>query len=160
MAVVIDTNVLITANEKHPKAQGKCVLACIQALEEAMADTVLMDNGREIFDEYKRHCSHKGQPGSGDAFFKWLWDRQAMLQHCREIDITPHHEKVFEEFPDDKQLETFDKSDRKFVAVAIASRENPPIKNASDSDWWHHHEVLKKYVKIDFLCPELMTTTI
>ena len=51
----------------------------------------------------------------------------------------------------------FDRDDRKFVAVALASGTSPPIVNASDRDWWEHREVLQVHgIEILFLCPELM----
>jgi hypothetical protein len=64
----------------------------------------------------------------------------------------------YEEFPDDPELARFDRSDRKFVAVTLASRLDPDVLNATDTDWWHYRECLKKYgVRVVFLCPNLMT---
>jgi hypothetical protein len=73
--------------------------------------------------------SSAGQPGPGDAFFKWLWDNQGHLDHCRQVSITRMKggSRSFEEFPDDPDLARFDREDRKFVAVAIASGEQPPM---------------------------------
>ena len=118
-----------------------------------------MDDNYLIFDEYRRHLSHSGQPGVGDAFFKWLWDNQANPRYCRQITITPleSDHTNFEEFPDDPELASFDRSDRKFVAVALASREFPMILNASDNDWWEHREAFARHkVNVQFLCPNLM----
>ncbi|HSU82609.1 MAG TPA: hypothetical protein VLR69_09330, partial [Thermoanaerobaculia bacterium] len=57
----------------------------------------------------------------------------------------------------DPDLAAFDPSDRKFVAVAVASGEQPEILNASDTDWWHHREALSRHgVEVRFLCPQLM----
>lgn len=56
-------------------------------------------------------------------------------------------------------LENFDLTDRKFVAVALASGVDPPINNASDTDWWEFRDALARHrVTINFLCQELMTT--
>lgn len=68
-AVVIDTNVTIVANDMHPAAGLDCVGACIDALLQARQSGVLMDDGYLLFEEYRRHLSHSGQPGFGDAFF-------------------------------------------------------------------------------------------
>lgn len=68
-AVVIDTNVTIVANDMHPAAGLDCVGACIDALLQARQSGVLMDDNYLIFEEYRRHLSHAGQPGFGDAFF-------------------------------------------------------------------------------------------
>lgn len=61
----------------------------------------------------------------------------------------------FEEFPGDEELADFDRQDRKFVAVALTSVNDPTILNAVDSDWWDHLEALNNNgVKVEFLCPE------
>lgn len=155
----MDTNVAVVANGRTPQAGQKCVEACVSslvALRERHA--ILVDDRGLIFDEYRRHLSPSGQPGLGDAFFKWLWDNQCNPDHCRQVRVTPiNDDRAFEEFPDDSDLSDFDLSDRKFVAVAITSGEAPPILNASDTDWWHHREVLgRNGVEVRFLCPELM----
>ncbi|MEW5879733.1 MAG: hypothetical protein AB1761_04740 [Pseudomonadota bacterium] len=148
---------LVVANGRHVPAQERCVGACIDALERARREPVVIDDRQCILDEYRRHCSFSGQPGLGDAFFKWLWSRQADPRHCRRVQINPHTKCGFEEFPADKRLQGFDRSDRKFVAVALAAGDAPPILNASDTDWWLAREVLAEHgVKISFLCPELM----
>jgi len=157
MSVVIDTNVLVVANGRHERAQAQCVEACIDALEGARRDPVVIDDSQLILDEYRRHCTLSGQPGLGDAFFKWLWSRQADPRHCRRVQITPHAKRGFKEFPADKRLKNFDRNDRKFVAVALAAGDAPPVLNATDTDWWHAREVLGEHgVTISFLCPELM----
>lgn len=159
MSVVIDTNVAIVANGFHERASEQCIDACIESLLEAQASVVLVDDGYRIFDEYRRHLSHAGQPGVGDAFFKWLWNNQANFASCRQVTITPCDPggRVFEEFPDDPALAGFDRDDRKFVAVALASGEHPWIANAADSDWWIFRSALTKHgVQMQFLCPELM----
>jgi len=159
MSVVIDTNVAIIANDKNPNASVGCIDACIEALQNARLDVVLVDNRFEIFQEYHHHLSFSGQPGVGDAFFKWLWDHQADTRYSRQVTITPSDNpaRVFEEFPDDHALDKFDPSDRKFVAVALASADNPMILNASDTDWWIHRVALYKHgVQLSFLCPDLM----
>jgi hypothetical protein len=126
--VVIDTNVPVVANENHESAGPACVLSCIKALREAQHQIILIDGDTRsnILDEYRKHLSPGGQPGPGDAFFKWLWDNRYNPSHCRHVNITPLDEygHDFAEFPDDPDLETFDRNDRKFVAVALASKLN------------------------------------
>jgi hypothetical protein len=157
MSVVIDTNVLVVANRKHPPASLGCIEACMQALEDARNGVTLIDDLQLILDEYRQHCSFAGQPGLGDAFFKWLWSNQANARHCLRVSITPHPQRGFAEFPDDEALAGFDSSDRKFVAVALGSQQDARVLNASDTDWWQHREALQRHgVQIAFLCPELM----
>lgn len=157
MSVVIDTNVLVVANGKHEPAEARCVGACIEALEQARSGRVAIDDAQHILTEYRKHCSFAGQPGVGDAFFKWLWQWQADPRHCLVVHITPHPKRGFAEFPVDKLLSGFDHSDRKFAAVALTAGDRPPVLNAADTDWWlarHAFDVHGLTVK--FLCPELM----
>lgn len=104
---------------------------CIATLSELRdRKRLILDSQNWILAEYLRHLSPSGQPGPGDAFFKWLWDNQLNPEHCRQVEITPvggESDGTFAEFPDDPELAKFDLSDRKFVAVAIASEERPPI---------------------------------
>ena len=74
------------------------------------------------------------------------------------MEIHPHTEREFVEFPEDQRLADFDRDDRKFVAVALASGASPPIVNATDTDWWEHRDALSEHsVNVRFLCTDLMT---
>lgn len=160
-AAVIETNVLVVANDKSEQATPECVLACVNALEEVRQKRItLLDSGMRIFDEYRKYASFAGQPGLGDSFFKWLWSNQANPKHCCLIDINPKaaDPDTFEEFPNDPALRGFDRSDRKFVAVALASRRTAKVFNATDTDWWNYRNELENHgVMIEFLCFDLMT---
>jgi hypothetical protein len=157
--VVVDTNVPIVANGRHANASCDCVLRCIDALENATRDwRVLLDEGGLILDEYRRALLSDRQPSVGRAFFKWLWDNQANEVVCRKVAITHDSHRVFAEFPDNPELSRFDRSDRKFVAVALASQESAVEINASDTDWRDFLAPLRKCgVCVRFLCPDLMT---
>lgn len=159
MSFVIDTNVLVVANGKHEPAAVRCIDACIDALLAARQRQVVIDDAQHILGEYRKHCSFAGQPGVGDAFFKWLWQRQADPRHCRAVQITPHSVRGFAEFPADRRLVAFDRGDRKFAAVAVAAGDAPPILNASDTDWWAARHALADHgLTVTFLCPELMAS--
>jgi hypothetical protein len=154
----MDTNVPIVANGKTDHASEDCMSACIDALLSIQkCSCLLLDGCGLILEEYRQHLSPSGQPGLGDAFFKWVWNNQGNVLQCRLVDITPDDKRGFAEFPDDPGLERFDKSDRKFVAVALASGNAPPILNATDTDWWIHRTALHSNgVRVEFLCPRLM----
>jgi hypothetical protein len=157
--VVVDTNVPIVANGKTEQAPLGCVERCIERLALLRKkERLLLDNDMWILREYLDHLSPSGQPGPGDLFMKWVWTHQANTKHCMQIPITPETEPgSFQEFPEDPELKGFDPSDRKFVAVALASGFDPTILNASDTDWWEYRKPLERNnVRIDFLCPELM----
>ena len=158
-ALVVDTNVPIVANGRSPQAGPTCVLACIDALDDLRSHhKIVLDNLGHILEEYRRHLSATGQPGVGDAFFKWVWDIQGNPAHCEMVEIRLRDDgQDYEEFPDDPGLARFDRSDRKFVAVAIASKLDPNVLNATDTDWWHYRECLKRHgVRVVFLCSALM----
>lgn len=159
-AVVVDTNVAAVANGRHAKASPDCILTCIQALEAVCnGQLILLDDGMRILEEYRSHLSLAGQPGPGDRFMKWLWSNHTNPERCRLVPITPTStdESDFEEFPRDPELSAFDRNDRKFAAVGLASGQKFIVQDASDSDWWHFREPLRKNgVTIEFLCPELM----
>lgn len=158
-AVVVDTNVPVVANGAASHATPDCVLRCVDRLEIVVKkEKVLLDDGMHILHEYMNNLSMSGQPGFGDMFMKWVWTNQANPKRCKIIPISPLNEKpYFREFPNDDDLDGFDRSDRKFVAVAKSSDLEPPIINASDTDWWHYLEPLQRNgIQIEFICPELM----
>ena len=85
---------------------------------------------------------------------------QVMVQMYsrQQVKITRNAENSFQEFPENENLIDFDKSDRKFVAVALTHPEKPPILNAVDSDWKNFEMALNNIgITIIFLCPELTT---
>jgi len=161
-AFVIDVNVPIVANGHATHADSKCREACIAVLEKIYAKgTILLDDGMYILDEYMQNLSMAGQPGIGDAFMKWVWENQAVTERCERIALTSRGSDPddFEEFPNDVDLRFFDRSDRKYVAVALASTKNPEVLNAVDRDWWDHREALERNgLRLHFLCPQHMRT--
>ena len=153
---IVDTNVLVVANQKAPQASPTCVIACIQKLRQIQQEQILViDDSWRILNEYKKQAYEVGQPGVGDAFLKWVLVNQANRDRCHPIPITPQ-ENSFAEFPNDPALEKFDPSDRKFVAVALTHPEHPAITNAVDRDWYEFQQSLESHgIQIEFLCPEI-----
>lgn len=159
MAVVVDTNVAMVASRLSPQADERCVDVCIKHLA-AIKDggDLLVDGLGLILYEYAKKLGYSGQPGAGHAFVKWAHDHQAIADKVRQVAITPTTAagwRRYDEFPDAPALKGFDPSDQKFVAVALASGENPPILNAVDSDWWNDRVALAAAgVNVEFLCPQ------
>lgn len=155
-AFVVDTNVPIAANGRS-HGDPACVLACVDILSEILiGGIIVLDDGMLILNEYLDHLSPRGEPGAGDAFMKWVWNNQADESRCERVTITPHDENgtTFLEFPEDPDLERFDRSDRKFVATALVSARAPEILNALDPDWAESYNALiRNGLKIRFLCP-------
>jgi hypothetical protein len=154
-AVVVDTNVTVIANGKE-NVPLACSAACATALHDITKSAVLaIDEGGLIFNEYKGYLSFAGQPGAGDYFFKWLADNCYRPERVARVRLEPDAKRPdeFAAFPADPELVAFDRSDRKFVAVALTHSERPPILNAVDSDWWDFREALKANgVAVQFLC--------
>jgi len=155
---VVDTNVAVVASYRSPQAGPSCVLACVDALEYITKNGRIVIDGKDrILSEYRRNLNLSGQPGMGDAFLKWVWYNQANPELCEQVEIHPRGkgiEEDYQEFPVDPALCKFDPSDRKFVAVALGSKNNPEVLNAVDPDWWEHKQALQECgVRISFLCP-------
>lgn len=156
MLVVLDTNVAVVANGKSEQASPGCVLACVERLDEITDQgTLVLDDQWRIIKEYLHNLNAVGQPGVGDAFLLWVLRHQANPERCVLVPITPIDEHNFAEFPTSPALAAFDPSDRKFVAVARAHPDHPPILEAMDSKWWNFKDALRaNEVTVIFLCPE------
>jgi hypothetical protein len=156
-AYVVDTNVAVVANGRAPQAGPGCVRACVNALREARNALIVLDDGMRILHEYMQNLSLAGQPGAGDYFLKWVFENQAVPERCERVPLTlrSHDSDDFNEFPIDVALQNFDRSDRKFVAVAHASANRPAVLNAVDSDWWTFRDALGLHgIQVVFVCPE------
>jgi len=58
-----------------------------------------------------------------------------------------------------REMVFFDRSDRKFVAVANAHPAKPPILQSTDSKWWGWKDALHEVgITVHFLCPEYVQT--
>ena len=159
MMVVVDTNVPKVANglQESPQASPQCVRTCISRIRNIVRgkDKLVLDESGLILREYRRNLRTSGQPGTGDEFLHWILRTGGAM--CEKIPITLVNgsEIEFEEFPDDPALKRFDVDDRKFVAVACAHPDKPPILQAVDSHWLNFHDALHQNgVTVEELCPE------
>ena len=156
---IVDTNIPITANlarspEKIPDQLVECVLACVKAIEEVTSRNVgiVIDVGDEIYNEYRNKLSLSGAPGVGDKFLKWVHDNRWSLPEEDRVFITLSGD-TYLEFPIHDGLKAFDRSDRKFVAVANAHCSKPPILQGTDSKWWGWKKTLAEAgITVQFLC--------
>jgi len=162
---VVDTNVPLTANlalspDEIPQELTGCVWACLEAVEHVTREGCLViDAGNEIYDEYRHKLSMRGQPGVGDRFMKWVHDHRWNLPDQDRVRITEKGDS-YVQFPDHKDLQAFDISDRKFVAVANAHPEKPPILQATDSKWWGWKDALAEIgITTHLLCPVYLEAT-
>ena len=154
--IVIDTNVLIVANKRDDTpSDPKCEKACIELLLEATEErkTVLLDTSELIIDEYEAYCRYSREPGVGDKFFKFLYNHQHSTEKVIHISIqeTPDEDGGFANLP----ANTFDRDDRKFLAVAEAG--DGRVMNATDSDWSEHAGFIASLgVRVLELCPQCL----
>jgi len=158
MKSVIDTNVPVVANGRSQQASPECVKTCAVRLGElTQKGQLVLDDKWLIIGEYTANLRSSGQPGVGDAFLKWVLTNCHNPKLCEQVAITPKNsgQTDFEEFPSDPELKDFDPEDRKFVAVASAHPERPPILQAVDAKWWQMKEhLLKAGITVNFLCEE------
>ena len=153
-AFVVDTNVAIAANGRGTHADPCCKWTCVQKLNCLVAqETVAIDDQYLILHEYSRRLNSSGEPGVGDKFLKHLLNNLNQGSRVRRVPVTLSEEdrRGFEELPEN----TFDRSDRKFLAVAVAAK--AVVLNAMDSDWGEHKALMDELgVKVNELCPQLV----
>lgn len=154
MRAVIDTNVLLVANGQHTDVSLECVTNCVQHLQDMEKDGVtVIDDGYQILLEYQRKTSPNQPKGVGDVFLKWLLRQSGNQKRVEQVSLTKLAEDEFAEFPDAVLQQDVDASDRKFVAVAHAHPDKPPVWQAADCkwlDWWS--ALQDKGVRVEFLC--------
>jgi len=156
---VVDTNVATTANGANPGAPPACVAASGKALYQVMQrGHVFLDDGGRIVAEYRAHLSPRGQPGPGDAFFKWLLTFEWNGERVTRVAITPCDRgdgEDYRELPPPPAGVRYDPSDRKFLAVAAAHPEHLPILQSFDSKWWGWRAALGRAgVRVVLLCQD------
>lgn len=152
--VVIDTNVLLVASQRHPEVSPECVLACVQRLEKVrMRERVVIDDAHRILGEYQNKLDANRGKGVGETFLKWVLQNKTNRRRVALVALTEHAPNHFAEFPDPALADQFDPSDRKFVAAAHAHPGKPVVLQATDSKWLRWHERLIAHgIRVEFLC--------
>ena len=132
------------------------MLACVENLEAIHAGHItVVDDADEIVGEYLGAVNHGGEPKLGAKFAKRLYRLRFNPEVCERIPITPTdgNPPSYAEFPSDAALAAFDPDDRKFIAVANAHPERPPILEATDREWWTLRAAFAGAgVDVQFLC--------
>lgn len=151
-AFVVDTNVAVAANGRSTHADLECQRSCVERLAAVVKEEVVaIDDAGLVFEEYTKRLSRSGQPGVGDAFLKYLFDHQYYSDRIRRVTVTLSTDprRGFEELPEN----ALDRSDRKFLAVAVVAK--AVVLNAMDSDWNEQKALLNRLrVRIRQLCPQ------
>lgn len=152
---MVDTNVPIVANGRPDPNNGNppshdCRIAAVQFLQKILKNgTLVVDLAGEIQSEYRNHLNASGQPGVGDRFYQQVINCAPRI--TERVDLLKRPDGEFVELPQALIDENFDKSDRKFAALANFT--GAAVVNATDSDWVHHRTTLKSCgIRVKFLC--------
>jgi hypothetical protein len=117
-------------------------------------DRIVLDDVGLLIARYRRYLDGKGQPGLGDAFLKYVSDNEFNTEKITRVHLIEDDARGFASFPKDSELDTFDREDRIFVALAIAAPAGAIVVNAVDSDYAHHKKALARNgVRVEELCP-------
>jgi hypothetical protein len=160
---VVDTNVLVTAAGANDAASAECEAASVQALRDLIAHGhVFIDDGGRIIGEYRQGIDLGGKSDVGEEFLEWVIANEFNIARVTRVPLTPRvgEAEDFEELPAPPTGVRYDPSDRKFLAVAAAHDDHPPILQALDSKWWGWAQALAAAgVTIHFLCPAQIAHT-
>lgn len=162
-AVIVDTNVIVIANDTDDKRKD-CRERCHARIKQIrdQRETVILDDGWRIFEEYKRYVDPNTRKRDGDLFVKRLMQNLKNPEICKMVRIAPlaGNGNEFAEFPnDDEELTDFHKKDRKFIAVALAHQAEaghaPTILLAIDRGWLQFTDALASHgVSVELICEE------
>jgi hypothetical protein len=154
--VVIDTNVLAVADGLHDGASDECVLACVRLLQRVRSgQRVAVDTDDLILTEYLGALRGTRESGFAGKLALSLWRRRFDTGTCHRVPITPlageGSSRSWFEVP--QALRDFDEDDQKFLAVAVAEGNSPPIFEALDLEWWSRRaDLAADGLDIQFLC--------
>lgn len=124
-----------------------CIERCNQWLKAfaTSKSALIIDTHYLILGEYRRRIA-KGR--YGEQLLNQLESRARTRLIEVSIQLDPEGYPIVPE-----TLSKFDRSDRKFVALALKCTPIPPIVNAVDTDWMESHRILKElHIIVQELC--------
>lgn len=154
--IIMDTNVAVKAatpqqdcKDEELEMREKCIQFIGEFVNNPKSQLVL-DMDYEIIGEYRNRIPTN--TNMGKIFWRWFNTYIGKISFENMVKLDRDSEGNYVMFPlEDRTLE-FDWSDRKFVALARAHSEHPPIVEATDGKWFGFKEVFEEYgVHIDFL---------
>lgn len=150
--VIVETNVAVVANGQNTDVVLDCQAACIRFLMAVVKGRItLVDADDAIQTEYLGVIAQARPYQVGAQFLVHLLRNSWNEERVRRISLPMGANGEFSDFPDDPRLTAFDRSDRKFAAVA--RRTGTPVTNATDSDWANHKTPLAENgINVEFLC--------
>lgn len=160
-AVVIDTNVILTAKGMSEQAWDECITACQERLDEIIEgpERVVIDDDWIILREYINYLEDDdltADPRSGGYFLEWFIRNYENPEECVQVSITPSEDGTgFEELPND--FSGFDSDDKKFIAVAVvyeqAYQQQATLLQSVDSQWYGSQNLfIQNSLIVEFIC--------
>lgn len=153
---IIDTNVFCVANGQHDTVSVSCATECMECLGEICekkAFFVFIDDEGEILREYIGAIDGKRPYGVGGQALVWMIQNQYNPRRVHRVSLSRDACGNFVDFPSDNRLLRFDKSDKKFAA--LAKKTKTPVTNAVDTDWKDYLSPLNDNgIFVNFLCGE------
>jgi hypothetical protein len=152
---VVDTNVPIVANGRvGPNDRLPHSIECREAAVRFLLDVlgsgkILVDLEGAIQAEYRTYLNPRGQPGVGDRFYQAVLN--SAPHHLERVSLPRRHDGEYADLPQTVIDVGFDRSDRKFAA--LAKKEDATVANATDSDWLNHLDTLQAAgIVVHFVC--------
>lgn len=152
MRLVIDTNVLMIADRRGSDITQLCVdsaIECVASLSDG--NVICLDEDDAILDEYAANIKEI-RPYSLVA--KLLIDLRQQRYSASNIHRAPlpkNHAGEYKDCPQSLIDANFDRSDRKFVALAKVTQAT--VCNAVDTDWFDHADLLcREGIQVNNLC--------
>lgn len=159
MKYIVDANVPWLAGTPIDQIQDDqldCALKCTKFIRNLLSSTskakIVLDTDWKILKEYESAFKYSGtQPGLATRFYEWACQcYRSSLDDCIKLHET--EPDMFEEYPKDELLATFDPPDRKYIALANAHPDKPPIVEGSDCKWWGIKNALNKNgIRVQFI---------
>lgn len=155
---IIDTNVLMLASgdvELADVARLKCANKCAEFIRdfiEKPLNIVVVDNDWEIITEYRNNIATlKNGGGLAEAFLQKIL-HAICTSSVELIPLDKIGEYNYSNYPNNIRLQTFDKDDRKFIALSYSHPQHPPIVQGGDSEWYGiKQDLLDEQIQIIFL---------
>ena len=162
-AVVVDTNVILTAKGMSEQAWDECVTACQERLNKIIegSEKVVIDDNWIILGEYIDYLEDDNSTTdarNGGHFLEWFIRNYENPEECVQVPIMPSADGTsFEELFDAFSL--FDSDDHKFIAVTVAYedvyQQRATILQSVDSQWYPSRSLfVENGLIVEFICEE------
>lgn len=154
--IIMDTNVAVKAatpeqdcKDEELDVRKKCIEFIGEFVKNSESKLVL-DLDYEIINEYRNRIPKN--TNLGQIFWRWFDTYIGVISLEDFLKLDKDADGNYMMYPLDDRTKEFDLSDRKFVALARAHPEHPPIVEATDGKWLGYKEAFEEYgVHIEFL---------